>query len=276
MVNGRRSPGERSPSFGNTSTLRGVRDRDELKAIDKQRFLELVRHAQLVAAVPRRELVAAQSNVFVGIRGVADAGRDPGAHFAASHEVGDELEARAVPRKQERARRRLAIELDDCGGAGRIRFGLKNARRPEHADDIGARAAAEAEHDVGGSSGRRRGRHFESIAQAACPQLDLCADRAAVADAGVEPHAYRLRSRDVGRLRVSPEPDAAGLQLRDRRRSRHRHRRRPPSSRLRCHQVRKRRRQRDAVTSDHDDPSDRQSRGPPGVNANRSSSPSPS
>ena len=97
----------------------------------------------------------------------------------------------------------------------RIRLGLQNARGPEDADDIGARAAAEAEHDVGWSSRRCRRRHLESVAQAACPELDLRADRAAVADAGVEPHAYGARSREACRLRVSPEPDAARLQVND-------------------------------------------------------------
>jgi hypothetical protein len=104
-----------------------VRDGDELKAIDKQRLFELVRHAQLIQAVPRCELVMAQSNVLIGIWRVAHTGRKPCAHFAAAHDVRDKFESRAIPCKQKRARRRLAIELDDRDGACRIRLGLKNA-----------------------------------------------------------------------------------------------------------------------------------------------------
>ena len=54
--------------------------------------------------------------------------------------------------KRIRARRGLAIELGDvtragaaAGGRGRRDLGLQDARRPEHAHDVGRRARAEAE-----------------------------------------------------------------------------------------------------------------------------------
>ena len=159
-------------------------------------------------------------------------------------------------------------------GARRVRLGLKNARGPEHADDIRARAAADAEHDVGWSSGRRCGGYLESIAQAARPQLDLRADRAAVADAGVEPHAYGPWSRATGGLRVAPEPEPSRLQVNDhvivavRIDVTHRHRDRILT---RCEAAAG---SADAVTSDHADPRDRHSRAPPGANASRSARPS--
>ncbi len=77
--------------------------RHELQAIDEQRLLELVGDPQLVAAVARAQLIAADADVFVGI-GMAPLARSgPAAHLTAAHEVGHELEARAVPRKEKRA-----------------------------------------------------------------------------------------------------------------------------------------------------------------------------
>ena len=81
-------------------------------------------------------------------------GRDPVAHLAAAHEIGHELEALAVPGVEERARRRLAIQLLDRDGAGAaalaaaratLDFRLEDAGRPQHAHDVGARRDAQAE-----------------------------------------------------------------------------------------------------------------------------------
>ena len=69
--------------------------------------------AQLVAAVARLQLIAADAHVLDRIGRVADARALPVAHLAAADEVGDELEPLAVPREEERTRRRLAIELLD-------------------------------------------------------------------------------------------------------------------------------------------------------------------
>ena len=66
-------------------------------------------------------------------------------------------------------------------GQGRLR--LQDARRPQHADDVGGRARAEAEDQVGRRDGRRRRRGLEHLTQAAGAQLDLRADAAAIADA---------------------------------------------------------------------------------------------
>src|SRR4051812_40086617 len=88
-------------------------DSHELQPIDEQHFLELVGHAQLVAAVARLQLLVANPNIFIGVRLTPHRWRDPVAHLAAAHEVGDELETGAIPGKQEWARGRLPIEFGD-------------------------------------------------------------------------------------------------------------------------------------------------------------------
>ena len=70
----------------------------ELQAIDEQRLFELVGDAQLVAAVARPQLIAADADVFVGIGMVPLTRSRPAAHLAAAHEVGHELEARCRSR----------------------------------------------------------------------------------------------------------------------------------------------------------------------------------
>ena len=75
----------------------------ELEAIDEQRFFQLVGHAQLVAAVTRFQLIAANPHVFHRIGHAAHAGLVQIAHLAAAHEIGDELELLAVPGVEIRA-----------------------------------------------------------------------------------------------------------------------------------------------------------------------------
>ena len=95
----------------------------QLQTVDEQRFLELVRDAQLQTPVAGPKLVAADAHVLVGIGRVAHARRLPVAHLTRAEEVGDELEPLAVPCEQERTGRRFAIELLDYegrwGGRGR-------------------------------------------------------------------------------------------------------------------------------------------------------------
>ena len=106
--------------------------------------------------------------------------------------------ARAVPREEIRTRRGLAIELGhgDRLRAARCRRGerrlrLQDTRRPQHADRVGRRPRAEAEHQIGWRDRRRRRGRFENLTQAAGPELDLRADAAPVADACLGPHAKR-------------------------------------------------------------------------------------
>ena len=138
-----------------------VRNREQRQSIDEHRFFELVRHANFIAAVLRPQLALAYADVLDGIRPVADTRGFPIAHFPATHEIGHELETAAVPRVQERTRRRFTIELLDRHGrgqrraAGRGRFRLKDSGRPQHANDIGAGPRAEAEHDIGRRGERR-------------------------------------------------------------------------------------------------------------------------
>ena len=69
------------------------------------------------AILKRPELFAATPDGLGRIRNASDARHLPISHLAGPEEIGDELEALAVPREQERARRWFAIELlDDHGG----------------------------------------------------------------------------------------------------------------------------------------------------------------
>ncbi len=91
-------------------------DGDELQAVDEQRLLQLVRHAHFVAAVLFTQLVAADAHELDRVRPVVGAGAFPIPHFTAAHEIGDELEALAVPGVEERARRRFPVQLFDVDG----------------------------------------------------------------------------------------------------------------------------------------------------------------
>ena len=134
-----------------------MRHGDELRPIEEERLLELVGDAKIEPPVARLQPVSGDAHVFVGVRRVAEPGRLPVAHFAATEEVGEEVELRSVPRDEEGAGRRFAIELFDFDRTGEQRrlgsdrgsFSLQDSRGPEHADDIGAGAIAEAERDVG-------------------------------------------------------------------------------------------------------------------------------
>ena len=77
----------------------------------------------------------------------------------------------------------------------RTRTGLRlqDARGPQYADDVGTRAIADAEADVGGSRSRRGGIDFELLPEAARAHLDLRADGRAVADARRQLDAQRTR-----------------------------------------------------------------------------------
>ena len=87
-------------------------------------------------------------------------GREPVAHLAAAQEVGQELEAVAVPGVEVRAGRWLAIELlDDHRGdpafgrwrlGGLTELGLENAGRPEDANDVNEGPVAETENEIRG------------------------------------------------------------------------------------------------------------------------------
>jgi hypothetical protein len=91
--------------------IRRMVDGNELKAIDKQNFLEFIGDPKLVTPVPRTQQIWRNAHVFIGIRIGPGRRREPGAHFPTAHEVGHELESRASPRVEERARRRFAVEL---------------------------------------------------------------------------------------------------------------------------------------------------------------------
>ena len=122
--------GDRSPSFGNTSTSSAMIDGDSCT-----RSKNSASSSSLVSRSSYRpsrglQLIAADPDVFVRIRVVPDCRRQPGAHLAAAHEVGHELEPRSVPGEQIRAGRRLAIELGDRAAARRRRRRSASAVSP--------------------------------------------------------------------------------------------------------------------------------------------------
>ena len=86
------------PSSGKTSTSFGWSTASELDAVEVEHLLELVRDAQLVAALARaRSCSGAMRTRLDRVRLVPDAGRHVVSHLAAAQEVRDELEALAVP-----------------------------------------------------------------------------------------------------------------------------------------------------------------------------------
>ena len=76
-------------------------------------------------------------------------------------------------------------------GASAACFRLQDARRPEHADDVGSGAIAQTEDDVGRRRRGRGGVGFVLLPEAARAHLDLRTDGRAVADARGEPDAER-------------------------------------------------------------------------------------
>ena len=69
---------------------------NELQSIDKEGLFKLVRDAQLIATVARLQLISGDTDVLIGIRLIPhDGANQP--PISPAHEVGHELEARAVP-----------------------------------------------------------------------------------------------------------------------------------------------------------------------------------
>ena len=89
----------------------GMRDGGEPYAVQVQHFLELVGDPQLEPTVHRLEPIARDPHVLNRIRVVVDARPFAIPHFTRAEKVGQELEPFAVPREQERARGRFAIEF---------------------------------------------------------------------------------------------------------------------------------------------------------------------
>ena len=81
----------------------GMRDADQLQPIDEHRLLELVGDTQVVAAVPHAAADSRPMRTYSSGSGTSLRARArPRAHLSAAHEVGHELESRAVPRVEER------------------------------------------------------------------------------------------------------------------------------------------------------------------------------
>ena len=96
-------------------------DRDQLQAVEEQRLLQLVGDSNVVAAVLLAQLLLIDAYKLDRIGSVVGAGPFPVTHFTAAEEIGDELEAVAVPGVQERTRGRFAIEFLDGHDAGKRR-----------------------------------------------------------------------------------------------------------------------------------------------------------
>src|ERR1044071_1182512 len=76
----------------------GMRDRDELQAINVENFFKLVGDAKFKTPVALLQLVTANADVLIRVGRVVVAGRFPVAHLTAAHEIRDELKTLAVPR----------------------------------------------------------------------------------------------------------------------------------------------------------------------------------
>src|ERR1700741_2921543 len=94
----------------NLNTFR-MRNRNQLKAVGKQRFLEFVCHLQLVTSVMFAQQIAWNTNVLIRIGHVEDSGRVEMAHLTSAHEICDEHKSFAIPNIQIRTRRRFAVQL---------------------------------------------------------------------------------------------------------------------------------------------------------------------
>ncbi len=70
---------------------------DELEPVGKQRFFQLVRHAELVAPVALFQLVAANPHVLIRIGRVVTTRLFQVPHLTAAHKICDELKALAIP-----------------------------------------------------------------------------------------------------------------------------------------------------------------------------------
>ena len=217
-----------------------VVEREEPQAVQVQHLLELVRDAQLVAPVPRREPPGGDAHVLDRVGVAAHARGLVVPHLPRAEEVGEELEALAVPRVEVRAGGGLAVELVDgeggpsarLGRGAHLGLGLHDAGDPDDAHRVGRRPLAEAEHDVGGGGHRHGRRGLDLLAQAAGADLDLRPHAALVRHAADELHGERavavaalVHQAPEGR-RASP----AARPRRRRRRGRPRPGRRPRSS----------------------------------------------
>ena len=128
--------------------------RNQGEMVEKQCLFQFIRHAQLVAAVVRAQLITTDADELLRVGRVVDPGRELVAHLAATEEVGDELETVAVPRVEDRDTTTASgIEFDylehpGLHGRGGNRLGLDNPGRPQDADDVDCRAGADAEQQV--------------------------------------------------------------------------------------------------------------------------------
>ena len=181
-------------------------DGDELEAVDEQRLLELVGDAQLVAAVPRPQLIAADANVLVGIRAGSES---PGATQSpiSPPPMKSVTNSKRAPFQVKRYGQDEGLRSSSViGERSRARPArLPAASRPAAMPDgqrtrttSAAVARAEPEEEIGRRDRRRRPRTSRALAQAAGANLDLRPDAAAIAD------ACRRAARATTRLRLPP------------------------------------------------------------------------
>ena len=183
------------PSFGIDLDVGRVVDREQPDAVEVEHLFQLVRHAQLVAAVARDELAGRETHVLDGIGHVAHARGLVVAHLARAQEVRHELEARAVPGVEIGTRRRLAVELVDGQGrpagptalAAPVSISVWTIPETQITRTAsGASSRAQPEDDVGRRGHRHRRGGLELLAQAAGTDLHLHAHAALVGDASVQ------------------------------------------------------------------------------------------
>src|SRR5262249_34515656 len=101
---------------------RGCHDQ-QLELVQEQSLLELVRHPELETSTLRTQLSIRDPDVLDRMRSVSLVQTLPRPHLPAAQEIGHELEAASIPRKEEGARGRLPIQLDKSELAGFTRWG---------------------------------------------------------------------------------------------------------------------------------------------------------
>src|SRR6202789_4194289 len=174
--------------IGKDGSAGGVIDRDEAHLVDEVDLFHRFAKAQAEEAVAFAELIAVNFDPLVGVGDVVPGGRDPMADDGGTDDVGNEVVAVAVPRKQSWAGAAAAGELCDGMEAygGDIDLVLRDAGGPEQADEVSFIGAAEAGKNL------RLTCVFPLLPEAVGEYLNLRADAALVIRNAVEQKAQRV------------------------------------------------------------------------------------
>ena len=170
-------------------------DDEQGDEIEEVRFPQLRRDAQIVGAVARRELIAADLDPVLGHQHVSRRLRvDAEPERRPPDEIGDERHLAAVPGEEPRARSLEALRRRHRLVRLRVELRLQRAVRPGDAHDFGAVRLAKAEVD------ERRGDDLLLEMQPGA-KLDLAADAERV-DALIAGRRRGARTEDLPPIRL--------------------------------------------------------------------------